>query len=220
MLVDRPALRQCATEKGVGQDPAGWAPGSVFHWIDTNRDEILPNADLVLCDDGNRESCDFLMVGRRAGHDVVVLVHAKASSTGGWVSASALYDVCGQAVKQVGTLSPFSPQKPHQVGLWGGSWSDPSGRAADVTHRVRVARGEFAGLSPNEIWARIVEKLGRHDCEREVALVLGASLSPEHLFDEASRMPTPGSAVHVVHQLRSTLAGVVGGGARLRVICG
>ncbi|MCA0367232.1 MAG: DEAD/DEAH box helicase family protein [Proteobacteria bacterium] len=220
LLVDRPALRQCATEKGVGQDPAGWAPGSVFHWIDTNRDEILPNADLVLCDDGNRESCDFLMVGRRAGRDVVVLVHAKASSTGGWVSASALYDVCGQAVKQVGTLSPFSPQKPHQVGLWGGSWSDPSGRAADVTHRVRVARGEFAGLSPNEIWARIVEKLGRHDCEREVALVLGASLSPEHLFDEASRMPTPGSAVHVVHQLRSTLAGVVGGGARLRVICG
>lgn len=220
LLVERPALRHCTTEKGVGQNPNGWAQGSVFHWIDTNPDEILPDADLVVCDDGNRESCDFLMVGRRNGRDVVVLVHAKAASPASRVAASALYDVCGQAVKQVGTLSLFAPQKPHQVAAWGGAWRDPSGRAADVTNRIRVARGDFAGLAPDATWDKIVEKLGGHDCEREVVLALGASLSPQHLFADAQRSPTPGSAVHVVHQLRSALAGVVGAGARLRVFCG
>lgn len=220
LLLHRPALRHCATEKGVGQSPDGWAQGSVFHWIDTNPDDILPNADLIVCDDGNRESCDFLMVGRRNGRDVVVLIHAKATSPGGWVAASTLYEVCGQAVKQVGTLSLFSPQKPHQVASWSGPWRDPSGRAADVANRIRVARGDFAGLTPDKIWDKIVEKLGGHDCEREVVLVLGASLSSQHLFAEAQRSPPSGSAVHVVHQLRSTLAGVVGAGARLRVFCG
>jgi hypothetical protein len=213
------ALRGCQSEKGQGQDPHGWAQGSVFQWIDTNIDQILPGAELVLCDDGTRECCDFLVSGQRNGRDVVALVHAKAAG-GSWVAASALYDVCGQAVKQVGALSLFSAQRPHQVHLWDGPWTDPAAKAGDVASRIRHASGAFAGLNGEQIWSQIGERLSRQDTEREVVLVLGASLSPPHLFQEAALDPTPPSAVHAVHLLRSTLAGVVGAGARLRVICG
>lgn len=220
LLTEHATLRDRRTEKGVGNTAAGWAANSVFDWIDSNPDLILPDADLIVCDDGTRESCDFLFSGQRNGRDVVLLVHAKAASSGGIVSASALYDVCGQAVKQVGTLSLFGPQRPHQVGLWDGPWDDPGHRANQVSARLRRARGEFAGLTPDEIWARLVEKLTRHDAEREVVLVLGGMLRPQSLFAMARQDPTPSAAVHVIHQLRSTLAGVVGGGARLRVLCG
>jgi hypothetical protein len=219
LLQDHPSLRSCRTEKGLGQSPDGWADGSVFHWVDTNIEAILPAAEFVVCDDGTRESCDFLLSGRRDGRDVVVLVHAKAGD-GNIVAASSLYDVCGQAVKQVGVLSLFAAQKPHQIGLWGGPWVDPGGRAADVARRIRRAQGEFAGLDGERIWAKLLERLGRQDTEREVVLVLGATLVPQSLFDMAAQEPTPARAVHAVHLLRSTLAGVVGAGAKLRVMCG
>jgi hypothetical protein len=146
MIRHVPALRACTSEKGPKASalPTGWAGNSTFDWIDRNAADLLPDADLVLCDDGQNECCDFLLAGRRAGRETVVMVHAKASD-GSFVSAGALHEVCSQAAKQIGTIGQFSPVEPKQVGLWSGAWKGPGGRHCrreieSLSRRVERAR--------------------------------------------------------------------------------
>jgi hypothetical protein len=110
MIRQIPELRACTSEKGAKASalPTGWAGNSTFAWIDRNVAELLPDADLVLCDDGRNECCDFLLAGRRGGRETVIMVHAKASD-GSFVSAGALHEVCAQAAKQIGTLASSAP---------------------------------------------------------------------------------------------------------------
>lgn len=221
IIATHAALDACRSEKGHRgtATPQTWAPGSVFRWIDDNADVVLPGAELVICDDGPHESCDFLLAGRRDDRDLVVMVHAKASSKKCHVAASALHDVCAQAAKQVGTLALFSPQRPKQVALWDGPWNGPSGEGV-VDHRLRRAAGVWAGLTGDDIWTRLSNLLERQNTDREVVLVLGASLTRERFFMQAERNSTPATAVHALHLIRSTMSAVVGGGARLRILCG
>ena len=221
VIVNHQALNACNSEKGDRgtATPQGWAAGSVFGWIDDNIDTVLPGAELVVCDDGTHESCDFLFAGRRDGRDVVVMVHAKASRPRRYVSASALHEVCSQAAKQIGTLALFGPQTPTQVDDWVGPWNGPGGEGA-VDDRLRRAAGDWAGLTGPQIWERLSSLLVRQNTDREVALVLGASLNPERFFEQAGRNRTPATAVHALHLIRSTISAMVGGGARLRILCG
>jgi hypothetical protein len=191
----------------------------VFRWIDDNADQLLCNAELVLCDDGRQESCDFLLVGRRRDHDVVIMAHAKASKRQRIVSAGALHEVCSQAAKQVGTLALFDPQAPAQMNLWDSAWEGPGGEGR-VDCRIRRARGAWAGLTGSQIWERLKVLLGNQNTDREGALVLGASLVRDRLFGQARKTPPPPTAVHALHLIRSTLSAVIGGGARLRILCG
>ena len=221
VVLNQQALHACNSEKGDQNTatPQTWAAGSVFRWIDDNIETVLPGAELVICDDGRHESCDFLIAGRRDGRDVVVMVHAKASKKRSYVSASALHEVCSQAAKQIGTLALFGPQRPSQVDDWVGPWHGPGGEGS-VDNRLRRAEGVWTGLTGPQIWDRLVGLLERQNTDREVALVLGASLNPERFFQQAGRNSTPATAVHALHLIRSTIAAVVGGGARLRILCG
>jgi superfamily II DNA or RNA helicase len=221
MIVTRPGLRTCNSEKG-GQGsavPGGWSGASVFHWIDQNWNLILPDADLVICDDGRNESCDFLLAGRRNGRDVVVMSHAKASRTQAFVSASALHDVCSQAAKQVGILAQFGAMHPPQIDLWHGPWDGPGGEG-HVDRRTRHAGHGWAGLTGSQVWDRLHSMLARQGTDREVVLVLGASLDRDRLFAQARRNRVPAPAVHCIHLIRSTMAAVGGVNARLRIFCG
>lgn len=214
-------LRACRSEKG-GQNSAlasGWAAGSVFEWIDRNWSQILPGAELAICDDGKSESCDFLIAGTRNGRDVIVMVHAKASKKARRVSASALHEVCSQAAKQVGTLAQFGARQPLQVDLWDQPWDGPSGEGR-VDNRVRRRLGAWMGLTGPEIWQSLQTILARPGTDREVALVLGASLDRERLFSQARSNKPPAPAVHCIHLLRSTMAAVGSVNARLRIFCG
>jgi hypothetical protein len=213
-------LRNCTSEKGRKNSAVHnkWANGSVFSWIDENIDALLANADLVICDDGSNECCDFLVVGRRNDRDVVQMVHAKASNRERYVAAGALHEVCSQAAKHVGTPSLFGPQKPAQLRHWNGAWQGPSGEGR-VDKRIRVARGTWRNLTAAEIWEKVSGLLQRHSTEREVILVLGALLDRKKLFDDAKKTNTPARAVQVLHLLRATMSSVVGGGARLRILC-
>lgn len=215
------ALRGFTSEKGEEDSatPDGWAQGSLFRWIDENHATILPDAELVLCDDGQREFCDFLLVGTRAGRHVVQMVHAKAAAKGAWVSASKLHEICGQAAKQVGMLALFGPLKPTQIDKWSGSWEGPSGEGT-VDSRIRVAKGEWTGLNGEQIWTRLEKILTSQDAEREVVLVLGACLNRDRLFSQARKDPPTINAAHAVHLIRATMAAVASVGARLRILCG
>jgi hypothetical protein len=221
LIVTYPALRACRSEKGgrATARPLTWADGSVFRWIDDNADQLLSEAELVLCDDGKRESCDFLLAGQRNGRDLVVMAHAKASRRPRKVSASALHEVCAQAAKQIGLLSLFGPQPPSQVKLWDGVWDGPGGEGR-VNCRIRRARGVWAGLTGIQIWERMQALLERPGTDREVALVLGASLVRDRFFAQAKQHRSPATAVHALHLIRSTISAVVGAGGRLRILCG
>jgi hypothetical protein len=214
-------LRGCTTEKGKRNSAIAttWAANSVFRWVDDNRDMLLPNPQLVVCDDGTHESCDFLLAGRRHGRDVVMLVHAKAPQAPSWVSAYAIHDVCSQAGKQMGTLSLFRPLAPTQVNQWSGPWVGSRGEGR-VDQRLRHVSGQWAGLSPAKIWGKLRDLLERHSTEREVVLVLGAALERKALFRQAMKDKPTAKAIHALHLIRSTMAGVVGGGARFRILCG
>jgi superfamily II DNA or RNA helicase len=220
VFVHQAALRTRTSEKGGvnSASPAGWGVNSVFEWIDTNAGVIADAPELIVCDDGTREFCDFIIVGTRNGQPLVQMVHAKAAA-GAWVSASKLHDVCGQASKQVGMLSLFAPARPRQVDLWSGAWVGPGGEGT-VNARIRHANGPWAGLAGPEIWTELDRLLRQQDTEREVVLVLGACLERNHLLNEASATPPTVNATHVLQLLRSTMAAVAGVGARLKVICG
>lgn len=215
-----PDLRLRTSEKGGpnSASPGGWAVNSVFEWIDTHPDAISDAPELIVCDDGTREFCDFVIVGTRNGRPLVQMIHAKAAR-GAWVSASKLHDVCGQASKQVGMLSLFGPARPQQVDLWSGDWVGPSGEGT-VNGRIRRANGLWTGLAGPAIWTKIERLLGQQDTEREVVLVLGACLDQNRLLDGACAIPPTVNATHALQLLRSTMAAVAGVGARLRVICG
>jgi hypothetical protein len=221
MIAVVPDLRACRSEKGARNSavPAGWPGGSVFEWIDRSWREILPDANLVVCDDGRSESCDFLMAGSRNGRDVVVIVHAKASKKPAFVSASKLHEICGQAAKQVGTLAQFGARRPQQVGLWHQAWDGPGGEGR-VDRRIRHSRGAWAGLTGPQIWDGLQAMLARQGTEREVVMVLGAALDRARLFAQARRNVPSAPAVHCIHLLRSTMAAVGGVNARLRIFCG
>jgi hypothetical protein len=216
-----PALRACTSEKGASNSavPGGWPAGSVFQWIDRNWSRVLPDAELVVCDDGRNEACDFLLAGKRNGRDVVVMVHAKASKEPAFVSASKLHEICSQAAKQVGTLAQFGARRPAQVALWHGAWDGPGGEGR-VDRRIRRSVGDWGGLTGPKIWEALQEILARPGTEREVVMVLGAALDRDRLFTQARRNAPPAPAVHCIHLLRSTMAAVGGVNARLRILCG
>lgn len=213
-----PELRACTSEKGDRGSARreGWARNTVFNWIDRNIDLILPDADIVVCDDGQRESCDFILSGQRNGRSVVVMVHAKASKEGSFVSASALHDIAAQAQKQVKILAPFGGERPPQVHLWGGPWDGPS-REGRVRRRLRRS---LRGHGAERTWDTLRNRISNQNTDREVALVLGAALDRERLFADARRNRTPANAIHVVHLLRSTIVAVNSVNARLKVYCG
>lgn len=221
VIIHEPALRGRNSEKGAQNSagPGGWPVNSVFQWIDTNFVTIAGPAELVVCDDGTNEFCDFIIVSTRAGRPLVQMIHAKAAATGAWVSASKLHDVCGQASKQVGMLGMFAPARPRQVGLWAGAWVGPSGEGT-VDARIRRAIGPWNGLAGPDIWRGIERLLRRQDTEREVVLVLGACLNRQRLFNQARANPPSVNSTHALQLLRSTMSAVAGVGARLKVICG
>ena len=215
-----PALQTIHSEKGAPGSATllGWSPNTIFEWVDTHAADIVPNPQLLVCDDGKREVCDFILVGEDARGFVVAMIHAKASKTRNITGASKLQEVCGQAVKQVGMLNSFGAQKPPQVGLWLGTWEGPSGEGT-VNQRRRVAINNWAGQDGNQIWDGLSKILRNQGTRREVVLVLGASLNMQALY-QAARRPTPSPhAIHTIHLLRSAISTVSAAGARLRIFC-
>jgi hypothetical protein len=221
LLTPIPVLQTLNSEKGDKGSAIGttWAEGCVFRWIDEHLDDILPGAELAICDDGQHESCDFFLAGERNGRDVVIMVHAKASKKSRQVSASALHQVCSQAAKGIGTLALFRPKKPPQADSWHGHWDGPGGEGR-VDARIRRARAQWDGLTGEQIWSKLLPMLEKHSTEREVVLVLGNALVSETLYRRAGGRDPAAHVIQALHLIRSTMSSVVGGGARLRIFCG
>lgn len=221
ILVDVPTLAATNSEKGAAQSalPTGWAANSVFAWIDANAGTLVSNPQLVVCDDGTNEACDFLIVGGTRAEPVVAMVHAKAMATRAFTGASNLQEVCGQAVKQLGMLNAFSPKKPTQVRHWRGNWSGPSSEGT-VDARIRLDQGPWSCLTANQIWTELERLLRSHATRREVIIVVGATLNEQRLYTSARSRNVKAHVVHTLNLLRSTASSVTATGAALKIYCG
>ena len=195
----------------------GWNVQSLFGWFDANLDVILERPSLVICDDMGTESADFIALD--SDESRVVLIHCKARKTRGIYGASALHEVCGQAVKNCGTLSLFNPLRPPNAKRWHQPWSS---NAVDGTVESRVRRG---GTGPrgnglgDRLWAKMEGRIRVPNVEREVWIILGATLSKKGWEQELRRNDPAPEAIQTTYLIQSTLASIGGANCRLRILC-
>jgi hypothetical protein len=214
-------LTTCSFEKGAPDSANidGWDEDSLFGMIDTfgsgkSFDRLFGDPDIMVCDDMGKEAADFILCDTRAGSKKVVFIHAKASSATHYdCSASALHVVCSQAVKNLGYMALYSPQKPSKIRTWRCRWQDDRiGRGP-----VRIRRGNGTG---SQVWDQIRETIDDPFTEKEVWLILGNCFSQQTFEERLSRRSPPAEALQAAYLLHATMADTASVGAQLRIFCG
>jgi len=224
-------LRQTGSEKGRTCDEDDWDANSLFGLIsrcgaeDDRLQEAFGDPDILVCDDPGKEVADFIFadppnrVGRR-----VVFVHAKGSkfvSTEAKYryrpySASALSEVCAQAIKNIRYLSMFNELLPPNLDSWGKAWSVPE-VAGTVLRRIR--RSPVGHEDPLALWQLLMRRITDPSTYREVWLFLGMTLSKSEL-ERQLRLEKPApEAIQALVLLHGTMAAVGSIDAKLRVFC-
>lgn len=224
-------LRKTGSEKGRTCDEDDWDASSLFGLIsrcgaeDERLQQAFGDPDVLVCDDPGKEVADFILadppdrVGRR-----VVFVHAKGSkfvSTEAKYryrpySASALSEVCAQAIKNIRYLSMFNELLPPNLDSWGKAWSVP-GVAGTVPRRIR--RSPVGHEDPLALWQLLMRRITDPSTYREVWLFLGMTLSKSEL-ERQLRLEKPApEAIQALVLLHGTMAAVGSIDAKLRVFC-
>jgi superfamily II DNA or RNA helicase len=215
------ALETILSEKGDDdQLPAtaiGWNANSVFGWFDAHLDDLFDDPSLVICDDMGTESADFIALDRDG--ERVVMVHCKGTNRPHSYGASPLHVVCSQAVKNCGTLNPFNPAKPVNVKRWHEPWKSPAVTGSVTSKIRRGGRGRKDAGFGDRLWRRFDVCLRNPNIEREVWLILGATLSRKDLIAELRKDTSAPEALQATHLLNSTMASVAASNARLKILC-
>ena len=167
--------------------------------------------DIVVCDDMCTEIADFILAD--SSKRKVIFIHAKASQVFRPYSASALQEVCGQAIKNIGYLAMFNESLPSNLKRWGGKWS-AKGTQGSVKKRIR--KGVNSG---ERIWEKVRSIIRDPLADREIWLFLGNILSKRALLRELGKIPPTAEAIQAVYLLQSTLTNVASIGVKLRIFC-
>jgi hypothetical protein len=149
-LVSIKALDVPMREKGTQcqRNGAGWEKGCLFDIIatlgkGTDFEPYFEGAELLVCDDLNDESADFILIQKAdlLRRRRVIAIHAKASWKGSRCSASALQEVCAQAQKNLAAVSLFSDPGPRKQEKWNREWKAPSHTRGVVRNRTAPDQG-------------------------------------------------------------------------------
>jgi hypothetical protein len=220
ILFARAALGGTSSEKGQegSADGGAWEKGSVFELIDrVGRSGLLASddfkADILVCDDLGNELADFIALQRNPSR--VAFIHAKHVGAGsqGTKSASAFHDICSQAMKNLGPITPQWEGDLKDVGLWNRRWKGPAGH---IDKRIRRCP---PGMTAAAIWQEIREAIRNPSTTREIWLVVGAGLSLR-AFDIATRQERPsGYLIQLIYLLQGTWSAVSSVGAVFKVFC-
>ena len=189
--------------------------------LDNDEKKLLPlfqDVELLVCDDMGTELADFIMVRSITPNTKrVVLIHCKALAPKKktQVSASALADVCSQAIKNIGEVNPFRPPVVDRIHKWDQNWDGGSfGKVA-----TRIRKGPKGGQKAWELFRAAVEN---PNTEREVWLFLANMLSKDQFqkrLKVTRRNARSQEAMQVLYELLSTLAAIQSMNARFLVFC-
>ncbi|MBN9657046.1 MAG: DEAD/DEAH box helicase family protein [Acidobacteria bacterium] len=215
------ALEAIKKEKEpVSPGGAGWEKASVFGLIDDPQGELFASQafkpDILLCDDLGNEWADFIAL--RSTPPAVIFIHAKAAKEDSDLSAAAFHDVCGQAVKNLGVMTPQWNRKFNKE-IWDSPWKltkKKTGEVLTVSRRVRLAPPNIAAKRSFE---QLDELLRLPTTTREVWIVMAQGLAIDK-FNKARQSDHPkGNILQMLFLLQSTWGAVSSVGATLRIFC-
>lgn len=185
-------------------------------WVNLfNPEQVKFDPDLLVCDDMDKETADFILADR--SNRRVVLVHAKASKTFRKYSASAVQEVCAQAQKNMALFSTYSLRKPENFKRWGDAHKFKGDGNVSLTVRRRI-RKPIAG-DPSDIWDTLSALLQNPLTTREVWLVLGNMLSAETFYKGLRSEDPESETLQLNHLLQTTIAAGGSVGAKTRIFC-
>jgi hypothetical protein len=210
-------LDAISSEKGdLAAAADTWPDGSLFRFVDrafSARARFRPLGEpftSLVCDDLGTEIADFIGVEEAggAGASRLSFIHAKWKPDDPGVSASLIYDVCGQAVKNLAYLKPDAAGLPGSRQKWDLEWKFEGGRVP------RIRRGDSAA----DIRTAILRVRADPNAQRAVWIVLGGGILSKQALVRELRLPTPKPHVlQFAHLVLSTHASCQSIGADLRI---
>lgn len=111
-------IERVTSEKGrnYSNDSMEFTPDSLFHVVE---EEICANAQFLVCDDMGNEWADHIAIDG----DTLSFIHSKCKGRTG-LSASNFQEVIGQAIKNIGHLSPDDSELVRKRDIWNGTWQN------------------------------------------------------------------------------------------------
>ena len=219
-------LSKIGSEKGISDvDGKSWEKNTLFNLIDergstTDLAEFFGEYHYIICDDMGVEIADFIAVEENK----LIAIHAKGKGNDPKVKpsdckASAISEVCNQAIKNIHYLSMFDSSKPPKLNTWDQEYVCVNSHAGVNIKLENRRRGLAESELPNEIWEKIEEKKFNPNVEKEVWLVLGKLFSKKKFIKSLSQEKPKAVAVQALLTLQSTLASVGSMGVKLKVFC-
>ncbi|NBO32631.1 MAG: hypothetical protein EBV05_13935 [Cyanobacteria bacterium WB6_1B_304] len=146
----------------------------------------------------------------------VIFIHAKCSTEERFVSATAIQEVCSQAIKNISYIAPFNQIEPSKLNSWDKKWS-----ALGVSGEVkRIVINKSSIQNSVDIWNDIVKKINDPRFEKEVWILLGRTLSKSKFKKKLKNENDHKIALQASIILLQTHHTVLSVGAKLKVFCG
>jgi hypothetical protein len=212
---------------GFLPDHTGWGRNSLFALVNNlgigyGMEAEFGSPDILICDHGQKEIADFIMVNRETGHNRIVFIHAKISETRAPYGATGLSKVCPQAIKNIHYLSMFENRTmPPSVHNWNKILYEPSKlptKEKNYIHSRILLPMNYRETGSN-LWNEIHSIIRDPKTNREVWLLLGNMWSKTEIIDRLkSKNPTK-EAIQGAILLQGTLAAVGSINGALRVFC-
>jgi superfamily II DNA or RNA helicase len=195
-FVGTPVLSNIKNEKGDQfHQEERWSTDSIFGYIykfgaqrrmRANATDFDPfereirNFDVLICDDGPKEFCDFIGVDET--NQRIVLIHAKVSHTRSATGITPLQVVGRQALASMALVSRLS-RLPQELGT---RWEQPLKIDGTVLDRVVKHSGSTVNVTD-----RVARALSNPSYSREVWIVLGNALDLCELNNQLTRAGGP-----------------------------
>ena len=175
LLKEESQLNRLSYEKHPGHSPAGltdWDPQSVFKVVEQ---VFMPQYDYFICDDCNDECADHIGITT----DRVSFFVSKHKTSHD--SASDFQDVVGQALKNLGNMTPSKAQLDEKAKEWAGLYQNSN------MNRFRSGKGNIKDAV--DLW---YNNLSSPNYEREMCLVVDfmeKSVFEQQLKDISNKVP-------------------------------
>ena len=175
LLKEESQLNRLSYEKHPGHSPAGltdWDPQSVFKVVEQ---VFMPQYDFFICDDCNDEWADHIGITT----DKVSFFVSKHKTSHD--SASDFQDVVGQALKNLGNMTPSKARLDEKAEEWAGLYQNSN------MNRFRSGKGTIKDAV--DLW---YNNLTSPNYEREMCLVVDfmeKSVFEQQLKDISNKVP-------------------------------